>query len=97
MVASSVAPAAEVGAEILAAGGNAIDAAVAMGFAAGVAHQFSSGIGGGGFVASGDGEAERFRRLSLVYQDRNHDLLSVQRLVDEVNLERCVASPCGSA
>ncbi len=60
MVASSVAPAAEVGAEILAAGGNAIDAAVAMGFAAGVAHQFSSGIGGGGFVVGQLASGTRF-------------------------------------
>ncbi len=50
MVVSSVRPAAEAGREILAAGGNAIDAAVAAGFAAGVSHQFSSGLGGGGLV-----------------------------------------------
>ncbi len=52
MLVSSVGPAAEAGREILAAGGNAIDAAVAVSFAAGVAQQFSSGIGGGGFVVA---------------------------------------------
>jgi gamma-glutamyltranspeptidase/glutathione hydrolase len=50
MVASTVAPAVEVGSQILDQGGNAIDAAVATAFAAAVAHQFSSGVGGGGFI-----------------------------------------------
>ena len=60
MVSSSVAPTAPVGAAILAQGGNAVDAAVAMAFAAGVAHQFSSGIGGGGFVVGVMAGGERF-------------------------------------
>jgi len=50
MVVSSSRDAAEAGASILAAGGNAIDAAVATAFAVGVTQPYSAGIGGGGFL-----------------------------------------------
>ena len=40
----------EIGMDVLREGGNAIDAAVAVGFAMGVVDQFHSGIGGGGFI-----------------------------------------------
>ncbi len=68
MVAADNSQAAKAGAQMLAMGGDAVDAAVATAFALGVVHPFASGIGGGGFAvihrASGEQLALDFREVA---------------------------------
>ena len=48
VVSTSNETATEIGEEVLAKGGNAVDAAIAVSYALGVAQPYASGIGGGG-------------------------------------------------
>jgi len=75
MVASSEPIASEVGVEVLREGGNAVDAAVAVGFALAVTHPVAGNIGGGGFMlirlASGESVVMDYREAAPVAATRN--------------------------
>ena len=68
VIATGRAECTEIGLEILKQGGNAVDAAVAVGFALGVCEQQSSGIGGGGFMTLRLATGETF---FLDFRDRS--------------------------
>lgn len=75
MVASSEPLASEVGVQILRAGGNAVDAAVAVGFALAVTHPVAGNIGGGGFMlirlANGKAVVVDYREAAPAAASRN--------------------------
>ena len=75
MVVSSEPHASDVGVEILKAGGNAVDAAVAVGFALAVTYPYAGNIGGGGFMlirmASGEAVLIDYREEAPAAASRN--------------------------
>lgn len=79
-VASAEANATRIGVEILQAGGNAVDAAVAVGFALSVTHPSAANIGGGGFMVL------RFpdgRATSVDYRETAPGAASADMYLDE--------------
>ncbi|MCX8966526.1 gamma-glutamyltransferase [Erwinia psidii] len=75
MVASVDATATQVGVDILKRGGNAVDAAVAVGYALAVTHPQAGNLGGGGFMlirtASGHTTSIDFREMAPTRASRN--------------------------
>ncbi len=87
--------AAEAGVEMLKAGGNAVDAAVATAFASGVVNPSSSGIGGGGFLlafTSADRKARAFDFRERAPEQASRDMYVRDGRVDpELSLKGALA------
>ena len=87
MVVSSESRASEAGVEIMQAGGNAVDAAVAVGFALAVTYPFAGNIGGGGFMvirlASGEATVVDYRQEAPARSSRDMYLDARGNLVPE--------------
>jgi gamma-glutamyltranspeptidase/glutathione hydrolase len=87
MVVSMSKPASEAGREILLAGGNAIDAAVATGFALAVTYSSAGNIGGGGFMtirlANGATETIDYREIAPAASTRNMYLDAAGKLTEK--------------
>jgi gamma-glutamyltranspeptidase/glutathione hydrolase len=76
MVVAMESIAADVGVSVLQKGGNAVDAAVAVGFALAVSHPFAGNIGGGGFmlIRFADGRSTFIDFREQAPQKASHDM-----------------------
>jgi len=96
MVVSSEPLASEAGLEILRAGGNAVDAAVAVGFALAVTHPEAGNIGGGGFMlirqAGGESAVVDYREEAPAAASRNMFLDAHGELIPGASTEGGLAA-----
>jgi len=90
MVASAESRASEVGVAILKKGGNAVDAAVAVGMALAVTYPVAGNLGGGGFMlirmASGEAVAIDYREVAPQLASRNMYLDAQGNAIPEASL-----------
>jgi gamma-glutamyltranspeptidase/glutathione hydrolase len=100
MVASNSALASEAGVEIMRRGGNAVDAAVATGFALAVTFPQAGNIGGGGFMvirmADGRSAAIDYREIAPLAATRNMYLDSAGKLTDKSRIGALAAGVPGA-
>ena len=96
MVASSEPLASDVGVQILRAGGNAVDAAVAVGFALAVTHPVAGNIGGGGFMlvrlAKGEAVVVDYREAAPAAASRNMYINSKGELLPDASTVGALAA-----
>src|SRR5258708_28083021 len=94
MVVSSQHLASEVGAAILRRGGNAIDAAVAVGYALAVTHPCCGNLGGGGFMlihfADGQNTFINFPEKAPLAARADMFLNVVGKVLSSRSLDRCL-------
>ncbi len=90
MVVASEPLASEAGLEILRAGGNAVDAAVAVGFVLAVTHPVAGNLGGGGFMlirlAGGEAVVVDYREKAPAAATRNMYLEASGELIPEASI-----------
>lgn len=100
MVVSMSKPASEAGVEILKAGGNAVDAAVATGFALAVTYASAGNIGGGGFmtIRMKDGRSFTidYREMAPAASTRNMYLDAAGKLSDKSTVGHLASGIPGS-
>ena len=97
MVSSQHYLASKIGAEVLRAGGNAIDAAIATSFAVSVVEPWMSGLGGGGYMQLAFAEKNDYRTIHMGMRSPRYLNPNDYPLAegDNTSGDLCLAERCG--